>query len=347
VVLLDHNNVKSKHGIIFMEKIKELLEDPNNRIIAIAIGVVLLLGIVVLIGVIAKSKNSGSKTTNPMMPGATGMTGMPGATGMSGTTGMPGATGMAGMPGATGMAGTTGMSGATPTAAVTETKVASSGKPSEPGRLDPFAQIGVKRASRTVSFGNAIKDNMLKNGITFQIPSALQAISFTDFTKSTKIGYIKTAADYAKEKAAEKAKEAEAKKKEDTYIYPKPSNIRLSSVISGVNKIASFEVALGNRTDYKSVAVGEKFTYGYYNGKAMEAEVKRIDDSSVLLKAVGTEDVEWKFNVSEGTTRNQTGIGGMNQGLGGMNQGLGGMNQGMGGMNQGMNGANQGMNGMD
>ncbi|MBQ7256568.1 MAG: hypothetical protein IJS60_02625 [Abditibacteriota bacterium] len=355
-----------------MDKIKELLQDQNNKIIAIAILVVLVLGIAILVGVLL-NRNSGSSTASSTTPGIgpTGTAGMP-----SGPAGMPtGATGPAGMSGPTGMpstgmgpAGMTGPSAGMPTgianaddtgdSAVAVVSASYKGKPQEAGRLDPFAPIGVAKASKTKTFGNAVKARMAREGVDWKIPDLLAAISFTDYIPGeTKIGYVKTAADIKREKDKADAKKAEEEKKQkdavNAYLYAKPSNIRLSSIMTGSKgKTASFEVNFGGRSDYKSLQEGDKLLYGYYGTEKMEAELKSIGDDYAILKVVG-EDVEWKYNLTDGSSRNTGYGGGMNPSMGGgmMNPGMGGgmMNPGMGGgmMNPGMGGGmmNPGMGG--
>lgn len=363
-----------------MDKIKELLEDQNNKIIAIAIGVVLILGIVVLVGFITKNNSDNAPTpTDGMnagmpgmgpesmrMPGAPGMPGM-GPNGMPGmgpeSMGMPGAPGMPGM-GPNGMAGAPD-SNTQPAGDEGEVKTASSGKPIEEGRIDPFAPIGVAKASQTKTFGDKIKGDLYAKGVDFRIPGLLEAISFTDYTPSTKIGYMKTDADLARDKK----KRAEEKKERDqkyidiykNIIYAKPANIRLSSILKGKNTIASFEVILGGRSEFEALKVGESMTYGYnYEGKPIKAKVKSIGENSAVLEALDVDNVEWKFNVSDGTSRymnngmgdtmGMPGMPGMPGQMGGMPGAMDnmfGMPGAMGGMNPGMGGMPGAMGGMN
>ena len=378
-----------------MDKIKELLEDQNNKIIAIAIGVVLILGIVVLVGFITKNnQDNPPATTDGMNAGMPGMgpDGMPGSMpGMPGNTpGMPGdmpGMGPGGMPGMSpdgmvpgGMPGSSELNAET-AGDTGEVKTASSGKPIEEGRIDPFAPIGVAKASQTKTFGDKIKGDLYAKGVDFRIPGLLEAISFTDYTPSTKIGYMKTDADIARDK---KKKAQEKKDRDQKYIdiykniiYAKPANIRLSSILKGKNTIASFEVILGGRSEFEALKVGESLTYGYnYEGKPIKAKVKSIGENSAVLEALDVDNVDWKFNVSDGTSRYMNGMGdtmgmpgmpgmpgqmggmpgmpgamggmpgqmddmfGMPGSMGGMNPGMGGMPGAMGGMNPGMGGMN-------
>lgn len=320
-----------------MDKLKELLEDQNNKMIAIAILVVIILGVVVLFLFMMKGKNSTNTTqstvpgtmtpgmpSGPIQPGMTppGPTGSPMPAGVPTTPGMPSPSGMpsAGQPGMDAPAETT------------EVAQVSSGQPMESGRIDPFAPIGVAKASKTKTFGNAIKADLLAQGVTFRLPSDLEAISFTDFNADTKIGYIKTAADYKREKDKQKAKEAEEKKKAqdayNAYMYQKPNNIRYSGLSKGRHgNIAQFEVYLGNRSNYETCEVGDTFIYGYNGMQEMKAKVKSISDNSVVLSPVDASDIDWKYNLTDGSSRNQ-GYG--NQGYG-MNP-MGGANP-MGGLN--------------
>lgn len=366
-----------------MDKIKELLEDQNNKIIAIAIGVVLVLGIVVLVGFITKNNQDSAPTPtdgmNAGMPGMDpdGMPGMPGsAPGMPGN--MPGM-GSGVMPGME----PDGMQvnadpNTQPAGDTEEVKTASAGKPIEEGRIDPFAPIGVAKASQTKTFGDKIKGDLYAKGVDFRIPGLLEAISFTDYTPSTKIGYMKTDADIARDKQ-KKAQEKKARDQEyiDIYkniIYAKPANIRLSSILKGKNTIASFEVLLGGRSEFEALKVGESLTYGYnYEGKPIKAKVKSIGENSAVLEALDVDNVDWKFNVSDGTSRYMNGMGdstgmpgmpgqmggmpgmpgamggmpGQMGGMPGMPGAMGGMNPGMGGMPGAMGGMTPGMGGMN
>lgn len=361
-----------------MDKLKELLEDKNNQIIAVAVLVVIILGVALLFIINMKKNSSNSASSAPMMdgsgmPGAMGPDGMPGAMGPDG---MPGAMGPNGMPGAMGPNGMGSMDGSMPSAmgpegsmnpdgSMTATPEASSatsdatqtastltGKPMEPGRIDPFAPIGVAKASKTKTFGDALKNRMALEGVDFRLPSTLEAVSFTEYVPGvTRVGYLKTPQDLKREaekkKAQEAAEKAKVQKKVDALInsvvYQKPSNVRLSSVMkSSKGKTAAFEVVYGSRTDYKNVKEGEEFTYGYYGTKELKAKVKSIGENKVVLKAKDA-DVEWTFNLSAGNSYNQ-GMNGMGA-MGGMNPGMQGGMGTMGGMN--MPGAMGGMNGMN
>ena len=364
-----------------MDKLNEFLEDKNNKIIVIAILAVIVVGIVVLVGVLMNNNKSGSGSstastsgmpgapTTPGMPGAPTAPGMPSAMPGAPTTpgmpsAMPGAPTAPGMPSAMpGAPNAPGMPGADPSAMAgvdTGTEMVASatptGSPIEPGRIDPFAPIGVAKASKTKTFGNSVKARMRNEGVDFRLPSLLEAISFTDYNSDTKIGYIKTAADYKREKDALEAKQkAEEKEIVDQYkkvIYAKPSNVRLSSIFKGPKTtLASFEIVLGSRSDFQSIKVGEKITYGYNSdGKPIQAELKSLTDKNAVLKPVGVDDIEWKFNISDGSTRN---TGNMNNPMmpgsmqGNMPGGFGNMPGGMPGGYGNMQNTNMGMPNMN
>ncbi|MBQ0104572.1 MAG: hypothetical protein KBT47_00870 [Armatimonadetes bacterium] len=346
-----------------MDKLNEFLEDKNNKIIVIAILAVIVVGIVVLVGVLMNNNKSGSGSSTAS---TSGMPGAPTAPGMPGS--MPGAPTAPGMPGAMPGAPTTpGMPGAMPgadpsvmpgadTGAEMVASATPTGSPIEPGRIDPFAPIGVAKASKTKTFGNSVKARMRNEGVDFRLPSLLEAISFTDYNSDTKIGYIKTAADYKREKDALEAKQkAEEKEIVDQYkkvIYAKPSNVRLSSIFKGPKTtLASFEIVLGSRSDFQSIKTGEKITYGYNSeGKPIQAELKSLTDKSAVLKPIGVDDIEWKFNISDGSTRN---TGNMNNPMmpgsmqGNMPGGFGNMPAGMPGGFGNMQNPNMGMPNMN
>ena len=284
-----------------MDKIKELLQDRNNMIIAIAIAVVLILGIVVLIGVMSRrgaktgNESSATQSSSTVAPAIQGGQLPPGnIPGMPNTPGIPNSF-------APGMQGTSSV-------APQETLVSDAsdnidnplkGKPQETGRIDPFAPIGVAKASKTKSFGDAIKSRMAEEGVNWEIPSMISAVSFTDYIPGqTKIGYMKTAADFKREKEKLEAKKKAEQDKINAVIYTKPSTIRLSGIIKGSKgTVATLQVNANGRDDYKSVSVGEEFIYGYNGYSPLKAVVKSIDVESktVILKPKGT-DIEWKFN---------------------------------------------------
>ncbi len=372
-----------------MDKIKELLEDRNNKIIAVAILVVLVLGIAILVGAMLKSNSGSSSTTaNAGATGTAGMSpsGVPGPAGMTptGTTGPAGmttgaSTGIPSSPSGMGPAGMTpaGMPTGAPTGMPTgvgpsdddtsATPVVTAslkGKPQEAGRIDPFAPIGVAKASKTKTFGNAVKARMSREGVDWRIPDLLTAISFTDYKPGeTKIGYVKSAADIKREKDKADAKKAEKEKKQkdeyNKYMYSKPTNVRLSSIMTGSKgKTASFEVMYNGRSDYQTLKVGDKLFWGMYNGSdKVEAELKSIQGNTAVLKVVD-EDIEWTYNLTDGNSRSTgygTGYGsgmgtypgmGINPGMGpGTGMGIpGGYGSGMGtGMPTGVGGYGSGM----
>ncbi len=285
-----------------MEKLNELLKDRNNQIIAIAIAVVVVVVIVVAIFLISGRSGSGQSEvttaipSTPSMPGTTGAG--PSMPSMPSTPSMPS---MPSMPSTPGMTTPSAAPSAAPAATSdsAEVKTASLDVPMEPGKADPFAPAGTGTINRTKTMGNKIKTRFVPS-----FPQSLMSVAFTEVDYGALGKFIK----------AKSAKELEEEQRAKEGEIPKPTNIRLSGIMtmSGSVKVATFEILDGSGDNIESVRVGEKLTIGYdMKGDKVTATVKEInaDEEYAILEPNQGKVVRWKYSVTAGNATSAYGTG--------------------------------------
>ncbi len=292
-----------------MEKLNELLKDRNNQIIAIAIIVIII--VIAVVAIFLSSGKSGSKGDATPDPSTVGLI-SPTAGAPSPTTGAPGSTGTSNltapltppMPGVTGVTANPTVSApaasAAPAAAAAEPeKKASIQGPMEPGKADPFAPAGTGTVNRTKTMGNKIKTRFVP-----PFPTSLYSVAFTEVDYGSLGKLLK----------AKSAKELEEEERAKAGEIPKPTNIRLSGIMtmSGSVKVAMFEILDGTGDNMESCRVGEKLTIGYdMKGDKVTATVKEINDDEeyAILEPDQGKVVRWKYSVTAGNQTSPYGTG--------------------------------------
>ncbi|MBO4547989.1 MAG: hypothetical protein J5758_02120 [Abditibacteriota bacterium] len=193
--------------------------------------------------------------------------------------------------------------------------------PMEPGKADPFAPAGASTVNRTKTMGNKIKTRFVPS-----FPSSLYSVAFTEVDYGSLGKLLK----------AKSARELEEEERAKAGEIPKPTNIRLSGIMtmSGSVKVAMFEILDGTGDNMESCRVGEKLTIGYdTKGDKVTATVKEINDDEeyAILEPDQGKVVRWKYSVTAGNQTSPYGTGyGTGMG-GGYGTGMGGYDT-MGGM---------------